>query len=173
MAIAKSPKNRLAETTKAETTPKRRPNSQNQKLQKIESGTSLPGESKKPIKKQKKYDFTRSVFLTNEYDLFLLAYCEWLARNQLYAQRASFLKVLSNPLVTDNGVMHYERRKKKLQEMPNCDWCKQKVNGLMLICDRCGHGGHWQHRIEISQGELPTTCPRNNCNCECYEAVGD
>ena len=127
-------------------------------------------------KTKDKYGFTRSVFLTGKYDLFILAYCEWLGRNRLYTQRASFLKVLSQPVVDANSSIAKPNVLKQLipeqsnsKEILNCDWCKLEVKGLFLKCTKCGHGGHWSHRTEISEGLLPVNCPRPECSCICYE----
>jgi hypothetical protein len=128
-----------------------------------------------------KYGFTRSVFLTGKYDLFLLAYCEWLARNRLYTQRASFLKVLSQPIPDGNSFnSQWDGETLNANEMGqenriqsnsflSCDWCKREVNGLVLKCTSCGHGGHWNHKTELSDGILPVDCPRPECECVCYE----
>ena len=149
----------------------------------INSKSNIPNKTKSDSNfKIDKYGFTRSVFLTGKYDLFLLAYCEWLARNRLYTQRASFLKVLSQPIPDGNGVnsqwdgetldgndlIQEQNLRTRSNSLLNCDWCKREVNGLVLKCTSCGHGGHWRHRTEISDGILPVECPRPACECVCY-----
>jgi len=154
----------------------------NNSVKTLHSKSNIPNKPKPDSNfKIDKYGFTRSVFLTGKYDLFLLAYCEWLARNRLYTQRASFLKVLSQPVPDGNGFNSQwdgetldanevvQENRARSNSFLSCDWCKREVNGLVLKCTSCGHGGHWNHKTEISDGILPVECPRPDCECVCYE----
>jgi hypothetical protein len=58
------------------------------------------------------------------------------------------------------------------QEQVQCSVCNMTVRGSLLVCPRCGHGGHRDHLLEWftsgndANSASPNPCPRG-CGCYC------
>ena len=113
---------------------------------------------------------TLKILTDSKYDQILLLYCEWLTRNQLFIQRASFMQFISpshyelysihNTVPKSEGCKLYNSKKVII-----CDWCHTQVRGLSMNCLKCLHGGHLKHRLDIENKKLASICPVADCEC--------